>query len=71
MCECNLLVERNTGEAIEIADDLHSFTYVRYGKRFQLLDGIKMNGTLNYAAAHEISDSHGVKRGYMFIVGER
>jgi len=70
MCECTLLVEKRTGKPIEIANDLHKFVYSRYGKEFVLLEDIKMQGVINYAAAHEIKDSHGVKRGYMFIVGE-
>ena len=71
MCECTLLVEDKTGKPIEIADAEHSFIYERYGEEFVLLDKIKMSGIINYAAAHEIKDSHGVKKGYMFIIGER
>lgn len=29
-----------------------------------------MKGVIDYAAAYEIKNEHGVKSGYMFIVGE-
>jgi hypothetical protein len=71
MCECTLLVEKKTGKPIEIADAPHKFVYSRYGEEFVLLEDIKMDGIIDYAAAHEIKNSHGVKRGYMFIIGEQ
>lgn len=43
----------------------------RHGKEFELLRGITMSGVIDYAACHEIENCHGVKRGYMFIVGEK
>lgn len=71
MCVCNLLVESKTGKPIEIADEAHYFVYSGGGKEFLLLEGIKMSGIINYAAAHEIKGMHGVKRGYMLIIGEK
>ena len=30
-----------------------------------------MGGIINYAAVHEIKNQHGVKSGYMVIIGEK
>ena len=67
MCDCTLLVEALTSKPITMASVPHHFLYD--GKR--LLKDIEMKGIIDYAAAHEIKDSYGVKHGYMLIIGEK
>ncbi len=70
MCE-SLILDRKTGKAIEIKRDVHQLVYTgTIGGSSVLLEGFYMEGIINYASLHEIKESHGVKRGYMFIVGE-
>ena len=66
MCQNNLLIEHKTNKPIDIKPVSHSFKY----NGLVLLDHIEMMGVINYAACHEIKDMYGVKKGYMFIVGE-
>jgi len=71
MCKCELLVEARTTKPIEIPEAFHSFSYHGLTERVVLLENIKMSAVVaNYAAAHEISGMYGVKKGYMFILGE-
>lgn len=71
MCECSLLVENDSLNPIEISSEPNRLVYSKNGMEFELLKGIVMPGVVDYAAAHEIFDSHGVKHGYMFVIGEK
>jgi hypothetical protein len=66
MCDCALLIDRRTGKPVAIQSGAHRLLY----NSTELLAGIEMSGVINYAAAHRITNVHGVSRGYMFIIGE-
>ena len=67
MCQNNLIIERKTNQPIDIKPVPHRFKY----NGDVLLDNFEMMGIINYAACYKIDGKHGVKNGYMFIVGER
>ena len=70
MCD-SVIVSRATGKPIEVKPAPHRLTYIDHaGVRHELLTDIPMHGTINFAAAHRVSDQYGVKRGFMFVVGE-
>lgn len=71
MCECTLLVEASTGKPIEISNKPHRFIYSKDGIDYVLLENFNMSGIIDYAAIHEINNAHGVKNGYMLIIGEK
>ena len=75
MCQNKLLIERKTNQPIDIKPVKHSFVYRILDETFTLLDDIKMMGVINYAACYKIDDEmntqYGVKRGYVFVIGEK
>ena len=71
MCECSLLIDADTSAPIVIPGRDYQFTFSALGQQHVLLKGIRMDGIIDYAAAYKIEGSNGVRRGYMFIVGER
>jgi hypothetical protein len=70
MCEY-LIREQRTGKPIDIENRPHHFSYRGLTKETVLIKDIPdMKGVITYAAVHRIENSHGVKKGYMFIIGE-
>ena len=70
MCD-SVIVSRATGKPIEVQPAPHRLVYVDHlGQRHELLSGIPMDGRINFAAAHRLTDQYGIKRGFMFVVGE-
>jgi len=70
MCEY-LIRSQKTDKPIEIENRTHNFTYRRSDGEIVLIKDIQdMKGVINYAAVHRIENTHGVKKGYMFIIGE-
>ena len=67
MCDCQLIVDQHTDQPVEIVSGRHWLTY----NEWILLDGFYLSGQINYAAVHTVSNAYGIKRGYMFIVGEQ
>lgn len=71
MCESNLIVDA-CFNVIEIPLYKHSFIYHdKGGNKHTLLSDFDMGGVINFAAVHKITDSHGVKSGYMFVIGDK
>lgn len=71
MCECKLILEHDTNEPINVNSDRYKFILYTESGEFILLEDFKLNGFVNYASVNKIKDSHGVKTGYMFIIGEK
>ena len=70
MCDHRLIVDKWWGPP-DSYDPIPHYLEMSIDKSMvKLLGGIRMTGVLNYAAAHEIHGMHGVKHGYMFVVGE-
>lgn len=71
MCESNLLIDRRTLKPIEVPPTKHRLVYTDIlGREHVLLDDFQMPGRIDYAAAHAVKDCHGMKRGYLFAIGE-
>ena len=75
MCQNNLLIERKTNQPIDINKTSHSFVYRTHEQTLTLLDNIEMMGVINYTSCYKIDDEmntqYGVKRGYVFVIGEK
>lgn len=69
MCDCNLLREGFV-EPIDIPERKFRFVLEFDGKRHVPLDNFHLSGVVDYASVSAITEGHGVKRGYMFIMGE-
>ena len=71
MCESNLIVD-SYFKVIDVPLYKHSFIYQdKDGNKHILLSDFEIEGNINYASVHKITDSHGIKSGYMFIVGDK
>ncbi len=71
MCSNELLISNSAFTAIDVDNKEHKLTYFNtVGKEIELLSGFNMEGMLNFASISKITNSNGVKSGYMFIVGE-
>lgn len=69
MCD-SVILDKRTMSPIDISSGKYSLIYERYGKRFTLLDGFQMEGVIDFASCSQITDAHGVSKGYMLIIGE-
>ncbi len=65
MCDCNLIPQ------FECADVPHRLTYTSEKNKTTLLENFEMHGIINYTEIKEITDSHGLKHGYIILIGER
>ena len=71
MCDCNLLVERSTGAPVPVSALPHRVIYHGDGEPVELLSNVLLSGTISYASVSELHNSHGLRHGYMILIGER
>lgn len=70
-CECKF-VEENHFDRFVIAGSKHRFLHTGSdGVERVLINEFWCAATIDFASVREIKNCHGVKQGYMFIVGER
>ena len=71
MCECTIIGKR-TQKPIEVPVLEEKFKfYIEFnGEKHELLDGIPVNGKIDYCAGFAIKEMHGCKKGWMLVFGE-
>lgn len=69
MCECNLLVDSHC-KPVPISLRPHNLIYHGDSGPTVLLQDFHMIGEITFASVSAIANCHGVRRGYMFIIGE-
>lgn len=71
VCSCDLLVDSSFAP-ISLPRRDYAFTYVDpQGTAHVLLPRLDIEGVINYAAAHRVTDQYGVKSGYVLVIGEK
>lgn len=71
MCDSHIIQDKKLVNPMDIDNGLHSFAYQRRnGEVVTLLENIPLKGGIDYAAVLEIKEMYGVKRGYLFVIGE-
>ena len=73
MCESKLIIDKKTTKPIEVPVMVEKFKFfIEFkGNKYELLSDFDLPGIINYAALHSLDDKFGVKKGYMFVVGEQ
>ena len=71
MCECNLIIGADNSP-IDVPVRPHNLIYRNMaGAETVLLKNFMMPGVINYSSVSAIKDAHGVKTGYIIVVGEK
>jgi hypothetical protein len=71
MCDCSVIIAGNEVDPFDIPDKPLRFTYTNQGVKRTLISDFRAPGNVNYAAIHRIENAFGVKRGYVFVIGEK